>query len=58
MGYSQRKAADELGMTLAGYQQMERGVYWSSGKPIKIDKRTDLACSAIRHKIHPESEKK
>lgn len=47
MGYSQRAAAEALGVTLAAYQQLERGESWSTGKPVSIDRRTALACAAI-----------
>lgn len=47
MGYTQQAAADALGMTLSGYQQMLAGVSRSTGKPMTIDRRTALACAAL-----------
>lgn len=47
MGYSQRAAARALGMSLPGYQRMERGADFATGKPVEIDRRTALACGAI-----------
>lgn len=47
MGYSQRKAAAELGVTLPTYQRLERGAEWADGSPVQIDRRTALACAAL-----------
>ena len=47
MGYTQRKAADALSITLATYQRMERGADWETGSAVKIDRRTALACAAL-----------
>lgn len=47
MGYSQRTAAEALGVTLATYQRLERGTNWADGAAAHIDRRTSLACSAI-----------
>lgn len=54
MNFSQRAAADALGLSLAGYQQLERGSNWTTGKPVEIDRRTALACAAIRSGLSPE----
>lgn len=54
LGLTQRKAADALGMTLAAYQQLERGANFATGKPTRIDLRTAYACAAIRLGITPE----
>lgn len=51
---SQRAAAAALGVTLATYQAMERGRAWGSEKPLLIDRRTALACAAIRAGLAPE----
>lgn len=48
MGLTQQAAADALGVTLATFQQWERGTSFATGKPVKIDRRTALACAAIR----------
>ena len=48
---SQRAAAAALGVSLATYQAMERGRAWSTGKPITISRRTELACAAISGKL-------
>lgn len=53
---SQQAAADALGMAKTNYQALERGISWSTGKPVKIDRRTALACAAIRAGIVPEGE--
>lgn len=47
MGYSQRAAADALGVSLPTLQAMERGTAFATGKPVAIDKRTALACAAL-----------
>ena len=54
LAITQRKAADALGMTLAKYQQLERGANFETGKPTRIDLRTSYACAAIRLGIAPE----
>lgn len=46
MGWTQRQAAAELGMTLKTYQQQERGVSWSTGAPITVPRTTLLAAAA------------
>lgn len=56
MAMTQRAAADALGVTLATYQRLERGQEWESGKIITIDRRTALACAAIRAGLGPEGE--
>ncbi len=49
-----RAAAQALGMSLANYQQLERGANWTTGNPISVDRRTALACAAIRAGLPPE----
>ena len=56
MALTQRAAAEALGVTLATYQSMERGASWANNKPVKIDRRTALACAAIRAEITPEGD--
>lgn len=51
---TQRAAAEWLGITLATYQRLERGQEWDGRKPVFIDRRTALACAAIRAGINPE----
>lgn len=53
MGYTQRTAADALGVTLATYQAMERGTAFATGKPVAIDRRTALACTALAAGLTP-----
>lgn len=48
LGLTQRGAATALGVSLPTYQQLERGTAWATGKPVEIDKRTALACAAIK----------
>lgn len=47
MAYSQRQAAEALGVSLPTYQRMERGADFSTDRPMKIDRRTALACAAL-----------
>ncbi|MCL2326788.1 MAG: helix-turn-helix domain-containing protein [Proteobacteria bacterium] len=54
MGFPQRAAAEALGITLATYQRLERGQEWDGSKPVFIDRRTALACAAIRAGLTPE----
>ncbi|AUT47028.1 DNA-binding transcriptional regulator [Achromobacter sp. AONIH1] len=51
MGYSQRAAADALGVSLPTLQAMERGSAFATGRPVAIDRRTALACAAIAAKL-------
>lgn len=51
---TQRTAAEALGITLATYQRLERGQEWDGSKPVFIDRRTALACAAIRANLSPE----
>ena len=47
MGYSQRAAAAALGVQLPAYQEWERGARFRDGRPVVIDRRTELACAAL-----------
>lgn len=49
MGWIQQKAADELGITRAWYQQMEKGKRAVTNEPVTIERRTYLACMALEH---------
>ena len=37
------------------YQAMERGRSWGTGRPVPIDRRTALACAAVRAGLAPEA---
>ena len=54
LGMTQRTAAEALGVTLATYQRLERGQEWDGSKPVFPDRRTALACAAIRAGLQPE----
>jgi DNA-binding XRE family transcriptional regulator len=47
LNWSQGQAANELGITRSTYQRLERGIDWKTGKPVIIDRRTELACQMI-----------
>ena len=47
MGWTQRQAAEALGIALNNYQALERGMSWRTNKPLAIDRRTELACAAL-----------
>lgn len=47
MGYTQAAAAQALGVALGTYRDWITGQSRTTGKPITIDKRTELACAAI-----------
>lgn len=47
MGYTQARAAVALGVSVATYKDWLRGQSRTSGQPITIDRRTELACAAI-----------
>jgi transcriptional regulator with XRE-family HTH domain len=47
MGYTQRQAAEALGVSLPTYQQFRRGARFRDDTPIEIDRRTALACAAL-----------
>ncbi len=53
MGYTQQEAAAALGMSAAGYQQLESGRNKGTGKQFAPDKRTALACAAIEAGLPP-----
>ncbi|MBV2164279.1 MAG: helix-turn-helix domain-containing protein [Comamonas sp.] len=54
MGLTQQASADALGVTLATFQQWERGTSFATGKIVTIDRRTALACAALRAELAPE----
>jgi hypothetical protein len=47
MHYTQQQAADALGVGLATYKDWITGVSRTTKAPVRIDKRTGLACAAI-----------
>ena len=47
MGYTQKQASDALGVALATYCDMRRGIYRNSKKPAVISKSIALACTAL-----------
>ena len=53
MGLSERRAADLLGCAPATVGSMRRGISHSTGKPVRIDKRTALACAALAAGLEP-----
>jgi transcriptional regulator with XRE-family HTH domain len=54
LGLTQRAAAAALEIALINYQQMERGSRFATGEPAPINRRTALACAAIRAGLAPE----
>lgn len=55
MGWSQRKAAAELGTTLSTYQQWESGVSRKTGQVVDPPMTVLLAAAAREHDIPPIS---
>lgn len=47
MGLSERAAAAKLGCSAATVGNLRRGINYNTGKPMSIDRRTALACSAL-----------
>lgn len=47
MGWTQRQAAEALGISLVSYQRLERGADFDTGRPRSVDHRTALACAAL-----------
>lgn len=47
MGWTQASAAEALGVAVKSYQELERGAYFGSNRPLGIDRRTALACTAL-----------
>ncbi|RRD43542.1 XRE family transcriptional regulator [Comamonadaceae bacterium OH3737_COT-264] len=47
MGYTQQQAAQALGVSQATYCDWLAGMSRTTGKPVHIDKRTELACAAL-----------
>lgn len=54
MSFSQRAAANALGVALSTLQAWERGAAFATGKPVEIDRRTALACAALAAGIEEE----
>ena len=54
LGWSAKRAADELGVSYAQYRWYEKG--WRDGKdgrPVTIPHTVGLACSALLHRLPP-----
>ncbi|WP_141239782.1 helix-turn-helix domain-containing protein [Candidatus Dactylopiibacterium carminicum] len=47
LGYTQAQAAEALGVSRATYQDLSAGKSRNTGRPVEIDRRTELACAAI-----------
>jgi transcriptional regulator with XRE-family HTH domain len=56
MGFTQRKAAEELGITQSAYAALEKGRAYDTGKVLRIDRRTELACAALAQGLGGQSE--
>jgi len=46
-------AAASLGMSLSGYYQLLAGRHRGTGKPQEVDRRTALACAALKKGLKP-----
>jgi hypothetical protein len=55
MGYTYDSAAQALGINRATYYDLLTGVSRTTGRPRKIDRRTELACAALANGIEPWS---
>ena len=55
MGYTQSRAAVALGVSVATYKDWLRGQSRTSGMPITIDRRTELACAALEYGLTGKS---
>ena len=54
MGWTQRQAAEGLGVALSTYQSLELGKNWATDAPVRaLDRRTRLACSALLMGLKP-----
>lgn len=53
MGWSQRQAAEAIGLPLNGYQEIERGRAFATGKPRGVRRPILLACAALEHGLEP-----
>ncbi|WP_062236933.1 helix-turn-helix domain-containing protein [Aureimonas sp. N4] len=53
MGYSQAKAAEELGISKPTVENYERGQRREDGRPVEIPRSIALACSAVYHRLDP-----
>jgi transcriptional regulator with XRE-family HTH domain len=47
MGYTYDSAAEALGVNRSTYANLISGENRSTGKPVLIDRRTELACAAL-----------
>lgn len=52
-GFTQADAAAQLGMSRVAYQALEAERDFKTGKPVKPDRRTLLACQAILSGLDP-----
>lgn len=52
MGWTQRQAAEALGVTLATYQQQEAGKSYA-GRPRRVQRLWLLACAALEQGVEP-----
>lgn len=52
MGWTQRQAAEALGVTLATYQQQEAGKSYA-GEPRRVQRLWLLACAALEQGVEP-----
>jgi len=49
MGWTQKQAAEQLDISKAWLEQMERGKRFTTNEPVAIERRTYLACMALEH---------
>ncbi|MCS0501607.1 helix-turn-helix domain-containing protein [Ancylobacter mangrovi] len=57
MGYSQTKAAEELGISKSSIELYERGTRRDNGEAVIVPLSIALACTALYHKLKPWPEK-
>jgi DNA-binding XRE family transcriptional regulator len=53
MEFTQKEAAEALGVAVNTFQAVERGISYNTGKPIALDRRTALACAALEARLKP-----
>lgn len=53
MEYTQEQAAEALGIGLSAYKDWRNGKSRTTGKPVKIELRTALACAALAAGLKP-----
>lgn len=53
MGFTQKQAADELGLSKATVENYDKGLRREDGRQVTIPRTVALACAALKHHLAP-----